>query len=145
MDNDKLTSEIKIIGWGKFDPNTTDPTAVAWVDMKDFAKMLVAFRRTVGTSNMTLAIKASATALGTNAETIVSKTFAAGQPNAAGDKVFLECLAEQVAAVAASTGKDLRYASAVISFETLTDEGETFYILGGPRFAYDGLTADYVS
>jgi hypothetical protein len=144
MDNDKLMSEIQVKQYD-FDPNATTATAVAWVDMKGFTKFLVAFFRTVGTANATLSIQASAAAAGTNAETIVSKTFTAGQPNALAYHVFLECLSEQVAAIAASTGKDLRYVSAVISLATNTDEGVVTYILGGPRFAYDGLTADYVS
>ena len=35
----KIASEVKITQYD-FDPNTTDATAVAWVDMKDFSKFI---------------------------------------------------------------------------------------------------------
>lgn len=139
----KLMSEIKITQYD-FDPDSTESTAVGWVDMRDFSKLLVGFFRTVGTSNITLLIKAATSAAGANAQTIVTKTISA-QPNAVGDYVFLECLAEQIAQVAATSGYALRYVSAYVSFATNTDEGVVTYVQGGPRFAYDGLTADYVS
>lgn len=139
----KTMSEVKITQYD-FDPNSTAATAVGWVDMRDFSKLLVSFFRTVGTSNITLVIKAAPAASATNEQTIVTKTISA-QPNAVGDYVFEECLAEQIAAVSASSGYALRYASAYISFATNTDEGVVTYIQSGPRFQYDGLTADYVS
>ncbi|HOC94289.1 MAG TPA: hypothetical protein PKH33_18205 [bacterium] len=143
LNANKLMSEIKITQYD-FDPDSTESTAVGWVDMRDFSKFLVGFFRTVGTSNITLLIKAATSAAGANAQTIVTKTISA-QPNAVGDYVFLECLAEQIAQVAATSGYALRYVSAYISFATNTDEGVVTYVQGGPRFAYDGLTADYVS
>ncbi len=139
----KSASEVKLTQYD-FDPNSTAATAVAWVDMKDFAKLIVAFFRTVGTSNITMIIQGSAASNGASPETVATKTVSS-QPNAVGDYIFLECLAEQVAQVAATSGKALRYVSATISFETNTDEGVVTYMLGGPRFAYDELTADYVS
>jgi len=143
MDANKLMSEIKITQYD-FDPNTTDSTAVGWVDMRDFSKFLVAFFRTVGTSNITLLIRAATNNAGANVQTILTKTIAA-QPDAVGDYVFEECLAEQIAQVAATSGYALRYVSAYISFATNTDEGVVTYVQGGARFKYDGLTADYVS
>ena len=143
MEANKLASTIKVTQYD-FDPNATTATAVAWVDMQNFTSLLVSFFRTVGTSALTLKIQASAASNGASAEDIVTKTVAA-EPDAVGDFIFLECLAEQVAAKAASTGKALRYVSAVASFATNTDEGVVSYIMGAPRFAYDGLTADFVS
>lgn len=143
MEAKKLASTIKVTQYD-FDPNATTATAVAWVDMRDFASLLVSFFRTVGTSALTLKIQASAASNGDSAEDIVTKTVS-DEPDAVGDYIFLECLAEQVAAKAASTGKALRYVSAVASLATNTDEGVVTYILGGPRFAYDELTADFVS
>jgi hypothetical protein len=143
MDAKKLTSTLKVTQYD-FDPNATTEAAVAWVDMRDFVSLLVGFFRTVGTGALTLKIQASAAANGANPEDIVTKTVSA-EPNAVGDYVFLECLAEQVAAKAASTGKALRYVSAVASLATNTDEGVVTYIMGAPRFAYDSLTADFVS
>jgi len=97
LNANKLMSEIKITQYD-FDPDSTESTAVGWVDMRDFSKFLVGFFRTVGTSNITLLIKAATSAAGANAQTIVTKTISA-QPNAVGDYVFLECLAEQIAQV----------------------------------------------
>lgn len=139
----KLMSEIKITQYD-FDPDSTASTAIGWVDMRDFSKLLVGFFRTIGTSDITLLIKGATSSAGANAQTIVTKTISA-QPNAVGDYVFLECLAEQIAQVASTSGYALRYVSAYVSFATNTDEGVVTYVQGGPRFAYDGLTADYVS
>lgn len=139
----KIASEVKITQYD-FDPNTTDATAVAWVDMKDFSKFIASFFRTVGTSNITFIIQGSADAAGGTPSTIITKTVAS-QPNAVGDYIFAECTAEQIRQVGDAAGKVLRYISATISFGTNTDEGVVTYIRGGPRFAYDELTADYVS
>jgi len=140
---DKLATEIKVTQYD-FDPNSTAATAVAWVDMRDFSKLLVAFFRTIGTSAVTLTIKAGTTSSGGTTATVVTKTVSS-EPDAVGDYIFLECLASQVAQKAAEDGYAYRYVSAYVSFATGTDEGVVTYILGGPKFAYDGLTADYVS
>lgn len=139
----KLASEIAVTHYD-FDPNATTATAAGWVDMKNFSKLLVSFMRTVGTSALTLKIQASASSNGASAEDIVTKTVSS-EPDAVGDYLFLECLAEQIANKGATTGKALRYASAVLSFATGTDEGVVTYIRGGARFAYDQLTADNIS
>lgn len=141
---EKLTSEVKITQYD-FDPNGTSATAVAWVDMKDYSKLLVSFFRTVGTSDLTFLIQASASSDGSLAETIVTKTLTSVQPNAVGDYTFAECLAEQIAQVATTSGKALRYVSAVLTFATGTDEGVVTYVRGGPKFAHSTLTADNIS
>lgn len=139
----KLASEIAVTQYD-FDPNSTASTAVAWVDMKDFSKFMASFFRTVGTSDITFLIRAATDNAGADVQTVVTKTVSS-QPNAVGDYVFCECLAEQIAAVAASSGYALRYVSAYISFSTNTDEGVVTYVRSGAKFAYDELTADYVS
>lgn len=139
----KQASEVKVTMYD-FDPNATTSTAVGWVDMRDFAKLMVGFFRTVGTADITMLIRAATDNAGADVQTIVTKTITA-QPNALGDYVFLECTAEQIADVARSSGKALRYASAYISVATNTDEGVVMYMLGGAKFKYDELTADYVS
>lgn len=139
----KLTSEIAQTMYD-FDPNATASTAVEWVDMKDFSKFMVGFFRTVGVSDITLLIRAATNNAGANVQTIVTKTVSS-QPDAVGDYVFSECLAEQIAAVASTSGYALRYVSAYISFATGTDEGVVVYTRSGARFAYSELTADYVS
>lgn len=143
LQSKKLTSEVKVTMYD-FDPNSTDATAVGWVDMKDFSTLLVGFFRTVGTSDITLSIKAAPAASATNAQIIVEKTITS-QPDAVGDYIFIECLAEQIAAVAESSGYPLRYASAYISFATATDEGVVTYIRSGARVKRENLTEDYIS
>lgn len=143
MTPNKLMSEVQIKQYD-FDPDATTATAIAWVDMRDFSQLLVSFFRTVGVSNLTFLIQASASDTGSSPETILTKTFSA-QPNAVGDYVFAEVTAEQIAGVAATSGKALRYVSAVLTLATGTDEGVVTYFKAGARFKYDGLSADYVS
>lgn len=139
----KITTEVKITQYD-FDPDASTATAVAWVDMRDFSQLLVSFFRTIGTSNLTFLIKASASADGSSSETISTKTISA-QPNAVNDYIFDEITAGQIAQVAATSGKALRYVSAVLTFATGSDEGVVTYVRSGARFKYDALTADYVS
>ena len=107
MDNDKLLSTLKMTFYD-FDPNATSLTDIAWVDMRDIYSFLVVFFRTVGTSDVVLNIVANTTDDGTGDEAIIAtKTFTAGQPNAVGDYVFLEALAQQVAQKGSEDGKDL--------------------------------------
>jgi len=139
----KLMSEVQIKQYD-FDPDATTATAVAWTDMRDFSQLLISFFRTVGTGNLTFIIQGSAAADGSSPETIATKTISA-QPNAVGDYVFAEVTAEQIAGIAATSGKALRYVSAVLTLATGTDEGVVTYVKAGARFKYDGLSADYVS
>jgi hypothetical protein len=139
----KIASEIKVTHYD-FDPDVITPVAAAWVDMRDFSKFMASFFRTVGTSAVTMIIQASAAANGANPETIVTKTVSA-EPNAVGDYIFAECMAQQIAQVGSETGKALRYVSATISVATNTDEGVVTYVMSGARFPADGLTEDYVS
>lgn len=144
MTPDKIQTKLKVTAYD-FDPDATTETDAAWVDMQNFDQLLVMFVRTVGASDVTLEINANTASDGSGDEaTIVTKTFSA-QPDAVGDHVFLECLAEQIAQQAAEDGKDYRYVSATLSFATATDEGVVVYIRDGARFKYDGLTADYIS
>jgi hypothetical protein len=142
MDN-KITTEEKFELYD-FDPNATSATAVAWVDMRDFSRLLVSFFRTVGTSGLTFIIQASAAANGASPETILTKTISA-EPDAVGDYVFAEISAEDIVGVASTSGKALRYVSAVLTFATGTDEGVITYVRSGARFKCEGLTADFVS
>lgn len=144
MDNDKLTSILKITAYD-FDPNATALTDIAWVDMRDISALLVKFFRTIGTGTIVLKILANTASDGTGDEaTIATKTFSAGQPDAVGDYVFLEVLAEQVRQQGATDGKDYRYCSAQISSDAAGDEGVVTYI-AKPRFKYENLTADNIS
>lgn len=128
-----------------FDPNATSKTAAEWVDMSVFQAILVQFLRITGTSDITFEIAVATSNAGANAAVLKSSTLAAGQPNAAGDYVFLEAFAEEIAAKSATDGKNYQYASAYISFVTGTDDGYVTTTRFNPRFAYDALTSDHIS
>jgi len=67
------------------------------------------------------------------------------QPNALNDQIWLECTAEEIAALGDAAGVDLRYVSADVEFQTSTDEGVVYYERSGARFPQSGLTADIVA
>ena len=145
LDVNKLLSEVKITHYDH-DPNATAATDVGWVDMRDYGCFTASFFRTVGTSALTMTILANTASDGSGDEaTIATKTFTAGQPNAVGDYVFLEALAQQIAQKSAEDGKAYRYVSVNLTLATGTDEGVVTYIQSKPRFAYDEMTADYIS
>lgn len=130
-----------------FDPDSASATDVKWVDMQNYRTFLVGVMRSVGTgtiSSFSLLANASSTGAGTD---VTVKTHAIGSaPNAVGDYIWLEVSAEEVAQEAADAGiTGVRYVSANIALQTSTDECVVYYELCDPRFAYDGLTADYIS
>lgn len=139
QDNQKIRSRMKVTQYD-FDPDGTDAVDVAWVDMRDFGRFLASFFRTVGTSDLdTFRIIANSASDGSGTDVVVrSKTV---DPDAVGDYVFIECTAQELAAL----GDDLRYVSLQVEFATGTDEGVVTYIRSDPRFAYDELTADAVA
>lgn len=130
-----------------FDPDSADPTDVAWVDMRDFAVFLAAFFRTVGTGDIdTLRILANPNSDGSGTDvTVLTKTLTGVQPNALGDYTFLEVTAEQVRQAGVTAGVNVRYVALQIEFATSTDEGVVYYELSEPRFAYDELTDDLIA
>jgi hypothetical protein len=145
LDVEKQLSARKITMYD-FDPGATSLTDIGWVDMKGYEGLLVSFFRTIGTSTVVLKIIANSASDGTGDEAVIAtKTFTAGQPDAVGDYVFLECLASQIAQASSDNGYNLRYASAQVSVATGTDEGVVTYIQDKPRFKYSALTADYIS
>lgn len=139
--NQKLRSQLKVLQFD-FDPDGTDPVDVSWQDMRDYGRLLVGFFRTVGTGNLdTFNIIANSQADGSGGDVVVKSHAVAAEPNAVGDYIFLECTAQELAAL----GTDLRYVSAQLEFATGTDEGVVTYIFGDPRWQRDGLTADVVA
>jgi len=123
-----------------FDPGATSLTDIAWVDMKGYDYFLVGFFRTVGTSVVVLNIIANEVSNGSGTDVTI-KTHAMGSaPDAVGDYIWLECLAEEIRAL----DSDARYVSANISVATGTDEAVVYYELSGGR-AFTGLTAESVA
>ena len=130
-----------------FDPDSADPVDVAWVDMRDFERILISFFRTVGTGDVdTLRILANANPDGSGTDVVVlTKTLTGVQPNAVGDFTFLEASAEQIREACVAAGVDGRYVSLQVEFQTSTDEGVVTYIREPGRRRYDGLTSDNIA
>ena len=134
----KLASRMKVTAYD-FDPDSTDLTDVAWVDMRDYENILVKFFRTVGTSDVVFKIIANTASDGSGTD-VVLKTSTA-DPDATGDYAFLEANAEDIAAA----GDGYRYVSAQVSVATDTDEGVVTYIRGIAKRQEENLTADVIA
>lgn len=137
--NQKFLSR-NIVTQYDFDPDATSATDVAWVDMRDAGVFTVGFFRTVGTSNLTFHILANSASDGSGSDVTV-KTYSGEEPNAVGDYCFLECTAQELAAL----GTDLRYVSANLTVATGTDEAVVTYIRSDLRFPRADATADTIA
>lgn len=122
------------------DPDSTNATAVEWVDMRDFGEFAcVAMASALTGNGITKAeIVASAASNGASAEVIKdSGTIAA---DAVGDQAALSCTGEELAQIGTDSGKELRYVSMRLTHANAADEAVVTYILAKPRFAYKDLT-----
>ncbi len=140
----KLQSTLKVTQYD-FDPNATTLTDIGWLDLRDFEALLISFFRTVGTSALVFKIIANSASDGSGDEAVIKTITPAAAPDAVGDYVFGEVLAEEVRQIGEENGYDLRYVSANLSVATGTDEGVVTYIAKPGRFKYDALTADVVA
>jgi hypothetical protein len=130
-----------------FDPDGTSAVDVAWVDMRDFGRILIGFFRTVGTSDLTFKVLGNSASDGGGTDVEVkAKTLTGVQPNAVGDYTWVECSAEDIKQAAVDAGVAApRYVSANLTFATGTDEAVVTYIRCEPRFARKDLTADNIA
>jgi hypothetical protein len=111
-----------------FDPNSTNATDVAWVDMRDFDSILIGFFRTIGVSDLTFAVLANDVSNGSGTDVTVKSVTLAAQPNAVGDHVWTEVSASEIRQACEVAGVNGRYVSASFAFGTNTDEGVGIYI-----------------
>lgn len=122
--------------------NATAGKALKWVDMRDFqnfAVVLIAAALT-GAGLTAFKIQASKLSDGSNPVDVVTRTMGTN-PDAVGDMVFLEVVAEQIQQ-ALDGG---RFVSAVITTANAADSYAATYIQERPRFPQAGLTADIIS
>lgn len=140
----KVASKVKQTGYD-FDPDATTLTDIGWVDMRDIQALMIMFFRTIGTSALVFKIIANTASDGSGDEAVIKTITPAAAPDATGDYIFGEVLAEEVAQKASEDGKDYRYVSANMSLATGTDEAVVVYTAIPNRFNYDGLTSDVVS
>lgn len=137
--NQKFLSR-NIVTQYDFDPNATTATDVAWVDMRDAGVFTAAFFRTIGSSNLTFKILANSASDGSGTDVEV-KAYSGSEPDAVGDYCFLECTAQELAAL----GTDLRYVTASCAVATNTDEGVVTYIRSDLRFPRADATSDSIA
>ncbi len=137
--NQKFLSR-NIVTQYDFDPGDTNADDIAWVDMRDAGVFTCSFFRTIGTGALTFQILANSASDGSGSDVVV-KTWSGSQPDAVGDYVFLECTAQELAAL----GTDLRYVTASCAVATGTDEGVVTYIRSDLRFPRQDATADTVA
>ncbi len=145
--HEKFTANNKVTMYDH-DPDTTNSTAVEWVDMRGYGELTVMAMASaltgVGVDAFTIAADANSDGSGTNV-TIVSHAIGSA-PDAVGDYLTLSITAEQVVQEGADASQtDLRYVSAILDMANTADENVVTYILSKPRFAASGLTADSVA
>lgn len=118
-------------------------TTKNFVDMRDYEQFVVLAMVTVGTGGITtVAIVAAEDTAGTNQQTIVT-VGGALDADALGDYIIAECTAEQIAAVGAAAGYNLRYVSALITCGNNGDEALVGFIRTGAKRATSALTPQY--
>lgn len=143
----KIASQVYVKGFD-FDPNVDTPVDVGWVDMRDFKYLLVSFFRTVGTGAVdAFKIIANSASDGSGTDVVVKEHAVGSEPDAVGDQLFLEISSQELGGLGDHPDNELalRYVSAQIEFATATDEGVVTYIMSGPRFPREDLTADIVA
>lgn len=114
-------------------------TTKRYVDMRDYTGFVAIAQYSAGTGGVTVvSIVAAVDATGTDVQTIL--TSATVDADALGDFIKVECTAEQIAAVGAAAGKELRYASAVLTCADAADEALVMFIRTGAEHATTGLT-----
>lgn len=126
-----------------------DPQVVALTTAADcfeiadgYHRFLAGLFRSVGTGNIDeFSIIAATAADGTGATVVKTHAFGAGEADAVGDFVWLECDVDQIREVlAAATHVGVR-----IEQQTAGDECIVYFERADPLHSYAGLTADNIS
>lgn len=143
LDISKILSTLKITHYD-FDPDGTSAVDVGWIDMRDYIGVAMSFFRTIGTSALTVTVIANTEADGSGTDYAVKTITPSAAPDAVGDYVFWEVLAEEIAQIGSENDVELRGVSAALAFATGTDEGVITYIGDPVRNKYGSLTADSV-
>ena len=143
----KLSANIKVLAYD-LDPDESAVTDVGWVDLTNYETFMAIFIRSVGTGALETFNIIANYVNDTGTDVTVKEHAIGSEPNAAGDMIFLECTAAEVASMQSSIStatNKLKYVTAEAELATTTDEGVVIYILGNPRFPQAGLTADVIS
>ena len=144
---EKFTANNKVTMYD-FDPDTTNATDVAWVDMQGYEELTVICMASALTGAGVDAFKIVGNSDSAGGDTDVDiKSHAVGDaPDAVGDYLVLSITAEQMVQEGADGSQtDLRYATAILEVANTADENVVTYIRSRPQFAVSGLTADTVA
>ena len=125
-------------------PANTVAHDVAWVDMRDFERILIAYCRTVGTDVTALKVLGNAAANGSGTDVELVADFDS-VPDAVGDYAFVEVSAQEIREKGRAAGIDLRYVSLNATNGTAGDTAVVTYVRGAAKHAQADLTADAVA
>lgn len=118
-------------------------TTIRTIDLGKFSKFLAMAALTVpGTSGAITKLEIIASAASDMSSPEVIKDSGTVDADAAGDWLKEECTAEEVADIAASSGKALRYVAARLTMDADDAEACVYYEASGARHSYEDLTAE---
>lgn len=135
------------------DPGGTSATIVSpdggttkrTLDMSLYGRFGVAAMISVlGTSGALTKLEIIASAAADMSSPEVIKDSGTVDADAVGDQLFEECTAEEVADIAASSGKALRYVAGRITMDAADAECVVYYEGACPRYPKENLTPDSV-
>lgn len=135
-------TENAAITFYDFDPDATAAADVAWVDMRDYNELTVAFIRTVGAGALTFLILGNSASDGTGTDVTIKTVTVSAEPDAVGDYIFATVTEDDIVSASESGA---RYLSANLALGVATDEGVVAYIRSGAKHPQSGLTSDSVA
>ncbi len=139
----KLTSEIQQTTYLHDPADATVATKIAWADMRDYEKLLVAVV-CVQAAIVTFKLFVSGSPTGADTPVEIRAHAAPTTADAVGDTLYLECTAEELPALGTATCVHPRYVSAEVDMDTNTDTAVVVYTRAGGKQA-SGLTADQIA
>ena len=143
--SEKITANIAVTHYLSGDCNPAKD--IAWVDMRDYERILITVCAAALTGNGVTVFKilANDKSDGSGTDVEIKKHAVGSAPDAAGDYLMLECQAEEIAQLGAAAGVAARYVSANVTCANDADNIVVTYIRMNPKNAHDSLSADYVS
>ena len=142
---DKMLTELNVTSYQGVDASSA--VDVAWVDMRDYDRILIQATATelTGVGITALRILANAESDGSGTDVVIVAHAVGTAPDAVGDSLVLECSAEQIVQEGEDNSLDLRYVSVNMTAANSNDRILTTYIRKPGRYAFDALTADSIA
>ncbi len=151
VDSQKISSEFSVNMYDH-DPGATTAivtspdggTTLRTVDMSLWSRFFAMAMVTVPATGALTKLEIIAAAAATMASPEVIKDSGTLVADAVEDRARLECTAEEIAQIARTSGKRLRYAAARLTMSNAGGEAVVTYILGGGRYIGEDKTPDTV-